>query len=916
MQTRISFDTLRLRQVTSTDDRETSHMDLSRVPERFRESISADGRVVKLSVLDWAQLPDWVTDLTNLTALSLGGNRLTQLPDTIGNLTNLTTLHLGGNDLTQLPDAIGNLTNLTTLHLYENQLTQLPDTIGNLTNLTELDLHGNQLTELPESLANILDDSLHLQLDGNPLADPIPKLVQRGNGALADYLRSLPGAVSQYEAKLLLVGEGNVGKSSLVAALKGDRFVDDRPTTHGIEITSIAFRHPELDLDMTLRAWDFGGQEVYRVSHQFFFSLRSLYLVVWHSRESAEQDEVVDWLRRIKLRVGDGAVAIVVATHCNERLPDLDYPHLERLFPGLIAGAYEVDSSDGTGIGALRYVISQHAARLPQMGQKISPRWSAAREAVLALGDAEPQIHYDEFAEICEQQGVTGTEIGTLARLLHDLGLVIYYDEDEGLKDVVVLNPEWLTKAISYVLDDRATLDAGGVLGHKRLKAIWQDRGGYDAKYHPYFLRLMEKFDISYRLDDDENHSLVPQLVSHQRPALPWQFGDPCPTGVRTLTLTCRLAEAAPGLIPWITARHHHASTDKHWRRGVFLRHPIDAYRSEALVELVRENELAFQVRAPSPDLYFNVLRESIEKLIRSRWPGLDYRLYVPCPATVTDGTYCPGQFALDGLVRIREGGKASTVSCMDCGELYQISTLLTGFTAPDQPLISQLELVNDRLADVAGAVGVVNGQAAEIADTVRRVNRTLTIEVRDCPRLFTLSRKRPRLAGRARFHQEHYQLTLWCEHPGYEHPWASATYDLDPPKQWFSRIAPYARIALRTLQLAVPVAAAIEVASLPTTLRDDAQARLEVMKAIVDDIPNDSFSDLSTAYLPESHARPAGLTRAEGRALRAVREVIFEKDPAHGFGDMRRAQSPAGDLLWVCPVHYPQYDPGLPTLS
>ena len=45
---------------------------------------------------------------------------------------------------------------------------------------------------------------------------------------------------------------------------------------------------------------------------------------------------------------------------------------------------------------------------------------------------------------------------------MHDLGLVIYYDEDEGLKDVVVLNPEWLTKAISYVLDDRVTADAEG----------------------------------------------------------------------------------------------------------------------------------------------------------------------------------------------------------------------------------------------------------------------------------------------------------------------------------------------------------------------------------------------------------------------------------------------------------------------
>ena len=55
---------------------------------------------------------------------------------------------------------------------------------------------------------------------------------------------------------------------------------------------------------MTVRAWDFGGQEVYRITHQFFFSQRALYLVVWKPREGQEQNEVEGWLRRIRLRVG------------------------------------------------------------------------------------------------------------------------------------------------------------------------------------------------------------------------------------------------------------------------------------------------------------------------------------------------------------------------------------------------------------------------------------------------------------------------------------------------------------------------------------------------------------------------------------------------------------------------------------
>ena len=166
------------------------------------------------------------------------------------------------------------------------------------------------------------------------------------------------------------------------------------------------------------------------------------------------------------------------------------------------------------------------------MGQLVSPRWVAAREDILARGKAEPQIWYEQFAAICQQHGLTEPETSTLAKLMHDLGLIIYYSDDEGLRDIVVLNPEWLTKAISYVLEDEATRQAGGHPGPRAAQAdLARPRRGYDPRYHPYFLRLMEKFDISYRIEGDETHSLVAQLVPLQRPSLPWQQAQRAPSG-------------------------------------------------------------------------------------------------------------------------------------------------------------------------------------------------------------------------------------------------------------------------------------------------------------------------------------------------------------------------------------------------
>ena len=170
------------------------------------------------------------------------------------------------------------------------------------------------------------------------------------------------------------------------------------------------------------------------------------------------------------------------------------------------------------------------------------------------------------------------------------LGQIIYYGDDEGLRDFVVLNPEWLTKAISYVLRDDPTRHSGGVLDHARLREIWQDRPdgtGYPAHYH----RVLPA-------PDGEIRHLLPAGTTSSEAWSP----SSCPTSGRTCHGTpahrclagCAVwpwsassASLHPGLMAWLTVRHHRASTGRHWRTGVFLRHPIAAYDSEALLELL-----------------------------------------------------------------------------------------------------------------------------------------------------------------------------------------------------------------------------------------------------------------------------------------------------------------------------------------
>jgi len=419
-----------------------------------------------------SQLPPEIWELTNLQELDFSNNQLSQLPSEIGQLTNLQVLFLNDNQLSQLPPEIGQLTELGGLDLRNNQLSQLPPEIGRLTDLLALFLSNNQLRSLPPEIGQ-LRDLIMLELDNNPqLLSPPPEIVARGKMDILAFLRELQeDSFVRYEAKLLVVGEGGTGKSSLLRMLKEEGFESDLPTTHGIEVGQLMLPHPyRSGTELTLNTWDFGGQHIYHATHQFFLTQRSVYLVVWNARLGADQGRLNYWLDTIKALAPDEPV-LLVATHIDERAPDLNYQLYKDAYPQL-AGSLSVSNMSREGLAELKDKLADVAAQLPVMGQPWPKKWLEAEKTLLA----RPEHHFDAatYSACCSAVEVD-PEIsrGTLGNYLHDLGKILYFRDDAVLSNLVVLKPNWVTKAISYVLEDEATRKAKGILRHADLPRIW-----------------------------------------------------------------------------------------------------------------------------------------------------------------------------------------------------------------------------------------------------------------------------------------------------------------------------------------------------------------------------------------------------------------------------------------------------------
>ena len=195
--------------------------------------------------------------------------------DQIRKLTNLTHLWVWGIPILDPLTELFQFAKLTYLSLHHTQLRELPSEIENLKQLTFLDLSSNQLRDLPCELRN-LEALQTLELHDNPqLRFPPEEIVELGVEGIKNFLRAAQAGDSPvWESKLLLIGEGGVGKTSVFNALNGKLLDNTYETgTVGIDIGDLYLTHPDMpEVQMHLNCWDFAGQDFNHATHQFFLA--------------------------------------------------------------------------------------------------------------------------------------------------------------------------------------------------------------------------------------------------------------------------------------------------------------------------------------------------------------------------------------------------------------------------------------------------------------------------------------------------------------------------------------------------------------------------------------------------------------------------------------------------------------------
>ncbi|TAE08557.1 MAG: hypothetical protein EAZ95_17095, partial [Bacteroidetes bacterium] len=418
----------------------------------------------------------FLKDLENLTTLNLNFNKISSITSLKG-LNSLTTLYLSFNRLSNIAP-LKDLSSLTTLHIGANEISNIAP-LKELKNLTALYLGDNHILDISH-LAD-LPALEHLSFYGNPVKG-MPKEVLGRNWTdncldnIKPYLAGMKDTDYVFEGKLILIGEPAAGKTTLCRKFLDAGFKLQKAEiemTRGIAVTPWRFPyqnpkhtpvHEGFDGQFTSHIFDFGGQDILHATHRYFFSRRTVYVLVVDTR--SEETDFYYWLNIIEL-FGEQSPVVIVLNNKHGIYKEVPTVILEQ-FQHLIKGVFHVNLANNEGLESLTTQVQTLLQTLPHVGEERYPKvWNEVRNALAKyqpkrkteanLRVEKPYIRRDELIELCQKNKLVqeNKAIG-IAKTLHVLGNLLYFHENPFLEDFIILDKHWATEAVYLVLQDEA----------------------------------------------------------------------------------------------------------------------------------------------------------------------------------------------------------------------------------------------------------------------------------------------------------------------------------------------------------------------------------------------------------------------------------------------------------------------------
>ncbi|MBU0653524.1 MAG: hypothetical protein KJ914_00140 [Gammaproteobacteria bacterium] len=354
---------------------------------------------------------------------------------------------------------------------------------------------------------DFLADDLNGLWQGGLLASHFPNYLEEFSDAeLADpvALRRLivDGEAARIHAvRVLLLGSGGAGKSSLADRLQGNSLELSKKITVGVNYQN----HQPLDLYNTftylrrgkkpldLYLWDFGGQTIFHGLHSAFLHENCVYVLVVDSRHEQAPDA---WLHQIRHLAGGQAKVLLVTNWYEKCETRQNESRLLREFPDLLDERsffyFSCHEPDASGLQTFVQALEKACLESQRMVLK----------ETLDVNTALQQQYQDDvfldsadLEDIIEKVTRRPESVEALPNKLEQLGFLVRVDSDD---QHYCLKPAWAVDNAYAVLYSPLLREANGVLKLKDLQREF--KGQIETRHMTHLVEFLQMRSLCRKL--------------------------------------------------------------------------------------------------------------------------------------------------------------------------------------------------------------------------------------------------------------------------------------------------------------------------------------------------------------------------------------------------------------------------------
>ena len=327
------------------------------------------------------------------------------------------------------------------------------------------------------------------------------------------------------ECKVVFLGDGGAGKTSLIDKILYNSFKKDSPSTNGVRI--LTWNTEVNGENIRLKMLDFGGQEIMHSMHRCFLTSHTLYVVVCESRDDVGIDAIaVRWLETVRSFAPGCPVLLVLSKVDLNNNVSVNERQLKGVNQNLRLPALRVSSAIGKDN---KYGVSKLISAIKEEVPDCINNFEANEDMLSVKSELESMkedyITADEYRDLCVQNNISDPKLQrNMLDWFRDLGVAYFYESVEfspQLDSIRVLNPTWLTNGIYRLI---LRTPKSGFLSHSVIKQTLSKQHDGDVMpdktYSPeeteFILYVMRAFEISHNMGN--GREMIPMKMAKTPP--------------------------------------------------------------------------------------------------------------------------------------------------------------------------------------------------------------------------------------------------------------------------------------------------------------------------------------------------------------------------------------------------------------